>query len=98
MRVLCFFLFSLSAAAIGCNPNRHLCVCESCLVFLDKCPVCRAAFEEYIAIRAPPTAQSTAHAAAQASNAPVNNGNTGLSPSTSTGTALESIDASVLQI
>ena len=29
-------------------PCRHLCVCETCLVFLDKCPVCRAAFEEYI--------------------------------------------------
>jgi len=26
-------------------------VCESCLVFIDKCPVCRAAFEEYITIK-----------------------------------------------
>jgi hypothetical protein len=31
-------------------PCRHLCVCDACLVFLDKCPVCRAAFEEYISI------------------------------------------------
>jgi hypothetical protein len=31
--------------------SRHLCVCESCLVFIDKCPVCRAAFEEYIVIQ-----------------------------------------------
>lgn len=31
-------------------PCRHLCVCDACLVFLDKCPVCRAGFEEYISI------------------------------------------------
>lgn len=36
---------------IPVHGNRHLCVCESCLVFIDKCPVCRAAFEEYITIK-----------------------------------------------
>ena len=29
-------------------PCRHLCVCKGCLVHIDKCPVCRASFEEYI--------------------------------------------------
>jgi hypothetical protein len=28
-------------------PCRHLCVCKGCLVHIDKCPVCRANFEEY---------------------------------------------------
>lgn len=31
-------------------PCRHLCVCKGCLVHIDKCPVCRANFEEYIQI------------------------------------------------
>ncbi len=31
-------------------PCRHLCVCKGCLVHIDKCPVCRANFEEYISI------------------------------------------------
>ena len=26
-------------------------MCESGLVFIDKCPVCRAAFEEYVTIK-----------------------------------------------
>ena len=26
-------------------------MCDACLVFIDKCPVCRAAFEEYIVIK-----------------------------------------------
>ncbi len=30
---------------------RHLCVCSSCLTYVDKCPVCRAFFEEYIMIQ-----------------------------------------------
>ena len=29
-------------------PCRHLCVCKGCLVHIDKCPVCRASFEEYV--------------------------------------------------
>jgi hypothetical protein len=32
-------------------PCRHLCVCAACFVFVDKCPVCRALFDEYIAIQ-----------------------------------------------
>ncbi|KAJ1425161.1 hypothetical protein B484DRAFT_315253, partial [Ochromonadaceae sp. CCMP2298] len=32
-------------------PCRHLCVCDSCLVYIDKCPVCRSTFEEYVLIR-----------------------------------------------
>lgn len=31
-------------------PCRHFCVCPTCLVKIDKCPVCRAAFEEYVVI------------------------------------------------
>lgn len=31
-------------------PCRHLCVCANCLVYISKCPVCRAAFEEYVQI------------------------------------------------
>ena len=31
-------------------PCRHFCVCPNCLVKIDKCPVCRAAFEEYVVI------------------------------------------------
>jgi len=29
-------------------PCRHLCVCRGCLIHIDKCPVCRASFEEYL--------------------------------------------------
>eukprot|EP00597_Dinobryon_sp_UTEXLB2267_P001494 CAMPEP_0170070472 /NCGR_PEP_ID=MMETSP0019_2-20121128/8750_1 /TAXON_ID=98059 /ORGANISM="Dinobryon sp., Strain UTEXLB2267" /LENGTH=531 /DNA_ID=CAMNT_0010278757 /DNA_START=595 /DNA_END=2190 /DNA_ORIENTATION=- len=32
-------------------PCRHMSVCSSCLVFIDKCPVCRAFFEEYIVVQ-----------------------------------------------
>lgn len=32
-------------------PCRHLCVCASCFVFVDKCPVCRALSSEYVAIQ-----------------------------------------------
>lgn len=35
-------------------PCRHVCVCQKCLVFVDKCPVCRAFFEEYIFIQNSP--------------------------------------------
>lgn len=31
-------------------PCRHLCVCNSCLVHIDKCPVCRTSFDEYVQI------------------------------------------------
>jgi hypothetical protein len=31
-------------------PCRHLCVCYGCFAFVDKCPVCRAFFEEYLRI------------------------------------------------
>jgi hypothetical protein len=34
---------------------RHLCVCSSCLGYVDKCPVCRAFFEEYVMIQADDT-------------------------------------------
>lgn len=34
-------------------PCRHLCVCSSCLIFVDKCPVCRAFFQEYVVIQCP---------------------------------------------
>lgn len=32
-------------------PCRHLCVCAACFVFVDKCPVCRALFDQYVAIQ-----------------------------------------------
>jgi hypothetical protein len=32
-------------------PCRHLCVCQSCLVQIDKCPVCRSEFAEHIIIQ-----------------------------------------------
>lgn len=31
-------------------PCRHVCVCHQCLVRIDKCPVCRSGFEEYVAL------------------------------------------------
>lgn len=34
-------------------PCRHLCVCTSCLIYVDKCPVCRAFFQEYVVIQGP---------------------------------------------
>jgi hypothetical protein len=38
---------SLSAVVVI---SRHLCVCRHCLVHIDKCPVCRTGFDEYVAI------------------------------------------------
>lgn len=31
-------------------PCRHLCICATCLTHIDKCPVCRSQFEEYICV------------------------------------------------
>lgn len=31
-------------------PCRHFCVCPECLIKIDKCPVCRAPFDEYVAV------------------------------------------------
>jgi len=31
-------------------PCRHMCVCQSCFIHIDKCPVCRCAFDAYVAI------------------------------------------------
>ena len=31
-------------------PCRHLCVCRECFSMIDKCPVCRAGFEEYVKV------------------------------------------------
>lgn len=49
-------------------PCRHLCVCSDCFRHVDKCPVCRAAFDNYIVLgRAAPqpvAVTSTAGAAA----------------------------------
>jgi hypothetical protein len=33
-------------------PCRHMCVCSDCLKQVDKCPVCRAPFDEYIEVNA----------------------------------------------
>lgn len=33
-------------------PCRHMCVCSDCLKQVDKCPVCRTPFDEYIEVNA----------------------------------------------
>lgn len=38
-------------------PCRHMCICSTCLTQIDKCPVCRSPFEEYIAMLKEPTGQ-----------------------------------------
>lgn len=51
-------------------PCRHLCVCRGCLIHIDKCPVCRASFEEYL-ILSPNTGTPTSipfHSIAQRKN------------------------------
>ncbi|CAM9558654.1 unnamed protein product [Pylaiella littoralis] len=35
-------------------PCRHLCVCTECFRHVDKCPVCRSAFDNYIVLSRPP--------------------------------------------
>lgn len=32
-------------------PCRHLCVCNECFRHVDKCPVCRAAFDNYVVLQ-----------------------------------------------
>ncbi|CAM9998197.1 unnamed protein product [Scytosiphon promiscuus] len=34
-------------------PCRHLCVCTECFRHVDKCPVCRSAFDNYIVLAGP---------------------------------------------
>ena len=36
-------------------PCRHLCVCSECFRYVDKCPVCRAAFDNYVVLQEPPS-------------------------------------------
>lgn len=31
--------------------SRHLCVCKECFPHIDKCPVCRSAFDDYVTVR-----------------------------------------------
>ena len=31
-------------------PCRHLCVCQSCFLHIDKCPICRVNFDNYVHI------------------------------------------------
>ena len=31
-------------------PCRHMCVCRSCFLHIEKCPVCRASFDEYVKV------------------------------------------------
>jgi hypothetical protein len=30
---------------------RHLCVCKECFPHIDKCPVCRSQFDDYVTVR-----------------------------------------------
>jgi len=32
-------------------PCRHLCVCKECFPHIDKCPVCRTPFDDYVTLR-----------------------------------------------
>lgn len=41
-------------------PCRHLCVCSECFRHVDKCPVCRSAFDNYIVLESAQTAASPA--------------------------------------
>ncbi|CAM9799855.1 unnamed protein product, partial [Laminaria digitata] len=34
-------------------PCRHLCVCAECFRHVDKCPVCRSAFDNYVVLSGP---------------------------------------------
>lgn len=34
-------------------PCRHLCVCAACFRHVDKCPVCRSAFDNYVVLSGP---------------------------------------------
>ncbi|CAM9682151.1 unnamed protein product [Ectocarpus sp. 4 AP-2014] len=45
-------------------PCRHLCVCTECFRHVDKCPVCRSAFDNYIVLSAPSQQPQAAAAAA----------------------------------
>ena len=53
-------------------PCRHMCVCSTCLTHIDKCPVCRASFEEYIQMlrHPPPPQDDDAGSAGAEKNAP----------------------------
>ena len=31
-------------------PCRHMCVCRACFLHIEKCPVCRASFDEYVKV------------------------------------------------
>ena len=31
-------------------PCRHFCVCHECFIHIDKCPVCRSAFDQYVTV------------------------------------------------
>lgn len=46
-------------------PCRHLCVCSECFRHVDKCPVCRSAFDNYIVLQG-----ASDRPAPQASTAP----------------------------
>lgn len=39
-------------------PCRHMCVCSECFRHVDKCPVCRSAFDNYIVLRGAPAPAS----------------------------------------
>ncbi|KAG5183814.1 hypothetical protein JKP88DRAFT_238256 [Tribonema minus] len=50
-------------------PCRHLCVCKACFRHIDKCPVCRSAFDNYLQVDpAPPPPPPLPPAAAAAAS------------------------------
>lgn len=54
-------------------PCRHLCVCSECFRHVDKCPVCRSAFDNYIVLRGAPAPAPQVAAAAAAAPVPSSN-------------------------
>jgi hypothetical protein len=31
-------------------PCRHMCVCTDCLLYIDRCPVCRSTFDQHLVV------------------------------------------------
>lgn len=46
-----YIVFFISYCNSPIFVHRHLCVCNACLIYIDKCPVCRSPFEEYVFIQ-----------------------------------------------
>lgn len=46
------FVFSCKCLVVfPCLFYRHLCVCKECFPHIDKCPVCRSPFDDYVTVQ-----------------------------------------------